>query len=208
MKKLILTLSLLLLATTCVVTADEIADQAYELAYHEVINVLARHDTATKIRVMKHMADVFDQAANVLRDKAISLSAYREMPAVKDFGSESMKSHNYYRAQGNLNNLSRNNKLYSAAFNKCTYMYQTKDFAHTSIDWTTYANYIDAVWYDWYTVWENIAYWYDTAWDVTKAWYESQPHYENLMNPLFKEIGIAYVWWYACAEFGTQTKDR
>jgi len=99
---------------------------------------------------------------------------------------------NSLRVKLNLSPLSTNSKLNQAAAAKVDDMFINQYFAHVSpqnfdlehfLKLASYTNYI--------TVGENLAMGYDNAAEVMKAWENSPTHYSNLVDPNFKEIGVA-----------------
>ncbi len=99
---------------------------------------------------------------------------------------------NTLRKSLSLNALTENQKLNQAAAQKVEDMFINQYFAHVSpqnhdleyfLKLATYKNYI--------VVGENLAMGYDNAEDVMTAWENSPTHYSNLVDPNFKEIGVA-----------------
>ncbi|MEI6528940.1 MAG: CAP domain-containing protein [Candidatus Falkowbacteria bacterium] len=99
---------------------------------------------------------------------------------------------NNLRKSLSLESLSENFKLNQAAEKKVDDMFINQYFAHRSpqdfdlehfLKLASYTNYI--------TVGENLAMGYDNASDVMSAWEKSPTHYSNLVDPNFKEIGVA-----------------
>ena len=101
---------------------------------------------------------------------------------------------NDLRKSLSLDTLTENQKLDQAAIKKVDDMLINQYFAHVSpqsfglehfLKLASYANYI--------TVGENLAMGYDNATEVMAAWKNSPTHYSNLVDPNFKEIGVALV---------------
>lgn len=99
---------------------------------------------------------------------------------------------NSLRKSLSLNALTENLRLNQAAIKKIDDMFINQYFAHLSpqkfdlesfLKQASYTNYI--------TVGENLAMGYDNADEVMKAWKKSPTHYSNLVDPNFKEIGVA-----------------
>ncbi len=99
---------------------------------------------------------------------------------------------NTLRKSLSLDILTENQKLDQAANKKVEDMLINQYFAHVSpqnfdlehfLKLVSYTNYI--------TVGENLAMGYDNATDVMTAWENSPTHYSNLVDPNFKEIGVA-----------------
>ena len=66
-------------------------------------------------------------------------------------------------------------------------------FSHTSADGRTMVDRINATGYVWSTIGENIAAGYPTVNAVIDAWMASDGHCANIMNPNFKDVGVACV---------------
>jgi len=99
---------------------------------------------------------------------------------------------NSLRKSLSLESLSESPKLNQAAAKKVDDMFINQYFAHVSpqnfdlehfLKLASYTNYI--------TVGENLAMGYDNAEEVMSAWKNSPTHYSNLVDPNFKEIGVA-----------------
>jgi uncharacterized protein YkwD len=99
---------------------------------------------------------------------------------------------NTLRKSLSLETLTENQKLNQAAIKKVEDMLINQYFAHQSpqgydlehfLKLATYNNYL--------TVGENLAIGYSDAAEVMTAWENSPTHYSNLVDPNFKEIGVA-----------------
>lgn len=66
-------------------------------------------------------------------------------------------------------------------------------FAHDSLDGRTPAQRAEAAGYAWRTIGENIAAGYPTVQAVVAGWMASDGHCANLLNPAFRDIGVACV---------------
>ena len=66
-------------------------------------------------------------------------------------------------------------------------------FSHTSRDGRSMVDRINAAGYAWSTVGENIAAGYPTVNAVIDGWMASDGHCANLMNPNFRDTGLACV---------------
>ena len=64
-------------------------------------------------------------------------------------------------------------------------------FSHTSADGRTMVNRIDATGYQWSALGENIAAGYPSVNAVVDGWLQSDGHCANLMNPNFRDMGLA-----------------
>lgn len=99
---------------------------------------------------------------------------------------------NSLRESLSIDPLTENHKLDQAAIKKVDDMLINQYFAHLSpqnfdlehfLKLASYTNYI--------SVGENLAMGYDNASEVMAAWKKSPTHYSNLVDPNFKEIGVA-----------------
>ena len=99
---------------------------------------------------------------------------------------------NTLRKSLSLNTLIENPRLDQAAVKKVEDMFINQYFAHVSpenfnlehfLKLASYTNYI--------AVGENLAMGYDNAEEAMTAWKNSPTHYSNLVDPNFKEIGVA-----------------
>lgn len=107
-------------------------------------------------------------------------------------GRKIIASTNSLRAGLSLDSLKENQKLDQAAVKKIGDMFLNQYFAHTSpqnhdleyfLRLAGYKNYV--------TVGENLAVGFDNSSEVMTAWKNSPTHYSNLVDPNYKEIGVA-----------------
>jgi len=98
---------------------------------------------------------------------------------------------NSSRAQSGLAPLSVNEKLQSAALSKAQDMFANQYFAHTSPQGKTPWDFINQSGYTYVYAGENLAIGYNDNNELHTAWMNSPSHRENILNPNFKEIGIA-----------------
>lgn len=104
-----------------------------------------------------------------------------------------------------------NDKLANAAREHATDMYLYNYFNHTGPDGRTMQNRIQSAGYNYngyqsYTIGENIAQGQQTITEVSDDWFKSPSHCKNLMNPAFKEIGIAENNRYWVQDFGGRVR--
>ena len=66
-------------------------------------------------------------------------------------------------------------------------------FSHTSLDGRTFVDRINATGYAWSNIGENIAAGYSTVNAVVDGWMASDGHCANIMNPNFRDVGVACV---------------
>ncbi len=98
---------------------------------------------------------------------------------------------NNLRSQVHLVALKENTKLDDAAYEKVNDMLVKQYFAHVSPSGLTLAYWIKRVGYNYSTAGENLAIGYATAEEVVAAWRKSPEHYSNIIDPNFKDIGVA-----------------
>jgi uncharacterized protein YkwD len=100
-----------------------------------------------------------------------------------------------------------NDQLEDAAMGHAKDMAKKDYFSHDSKDGRKIVNRIEAAGYarkgfKSYQVGENIAQGQRTIAEVTDGWFKSEGHCYNLMQPGFKEIGVAYYDTYWVQDFG------
>lgn len=100
---------------------------------------------------------------------------------------------NQVRAERGLPNLDYNPQLADAARRKAADMF-TKDYwSHTSPDGTKPWYFVLAAGYNYLHAGENLARDFKNPDTIVKAWMASPTHRANLLNPQYREIGIAVV---------------
>jgi len=100
-----------------------------------------------------------------------------------------------------------NNQLADAAKGHARDMSKQKYFSHTSKNGRNIQDRIMAAGYTYtgyksFAVGENIAQGQESIAEVSDGWFESPGHCKNLMNPSFKEIGVAENNLYWVQDFG------
>lgn len=100
-----------------------------------------------------------------------------------------------------------NQNLETAALGHAEDMLKRDYFSHTSKDGRTMSSRIVAAGYYFkgyksFTVGENIAFGQTTIREVMAGWFKSEGHCQNLMNPSFKEVGVAETGKYWVQDFG------
>lgn len=103
--------------------------------------------------------------------------------------------------------LSWNEALAHSALGHAKDMSNQNYFSHTSLDGRTMEDRIRAAGYSpdgfkSYSIGENIAFGPKTIAEVMEGWIKSPGHCKNLMNPEFKEIGVAQYNDYWVQDFG------
>lgn len=94
------------------------------------------------------------------------------------------------QAQG-LNALTENAQLDRAAASKAADMEKEQYFSHTSPSGATPWHWFQKEGYAYQYAGENLAIHFTTAEDQQTAWMNSPSHRENILNPKYKEIGVA-----------------
>jgi uncharacterized protein YkwD len=87
--------------------------------------------------------------------------------------------------------LNWNAALTTAAYGHSRDMADNNYFSHTSQDGRTFSQRITAAGYTWSRAGENIAAGYTSAQSVINGWMSSEGHCANLMNPNFRDMGLA-----------------
>ena len=100
---------------------------------------------------------------------------------------------NQARAAENLAPLAINGQLVKAALNKAGDMLAHDYFAHTSPQGVTPWAWFDKSGYDYKYAGENLAMGFVNLADQQQAWMNSTEHRKNILNPNFKDIGVAVV---------------
>ncbi len=114
---------------------------------------------------------------------------------------------NKHRIDNSLPPLKLNRKLCDVAQSHADYM-ATDNYGHASANGDSGTDRIKNSPYnddkDIFCAWENIAYWQRTIRKVvTDEWMNSSGHRANILNPDFKEMGIAYKkWTYTSSRWG------
>ena len=97
-----------------------------------------------------------------------------------------------------------NDTLELAAGDHCLDMFNNDFFEHTGSDKSSPGDRIKRRGYAWSTYGENIAKGYKSEEAVIQGWLNSDGHCKNIMNPSFKEMGIAKVGSYWAQVFGVR----
>ena len=108
-------------------------------------------------------------------------------------GSSLVALANASRTKDGLSILTTNAKLESAARAKANDMFANQYFAHTSPQGKTPWNFISDAGYSYVYAGENLAIGYTDSAELHNDWMNSPTHRENIMNPNYREIGLASV---------------
>lgn len=100
---------------------------------------------------------------------------------------------NSERSNASLGTLTEDARLSAAAYKKAEDMFANNYWAHTSPQGKTPWDFILSVGYDYIYAGENLAKDFVYAEDAMKAWMNSPTHKANIVNPNYKNIGVAVV---------------
>lgn len=101
---------------------------------------------------------------------------------------------NNLRASVSAGNLAENQKLNQAAYAKVQDMFLKQYFAHRNPDGLGLDYFARQGGYSgYYVIGENLAVGYDTADGVMTAWQKSPTHYKNLVETVYRDIGVSMV---------------
>jgi len=115
-------------------------------------------------------------------------------PAYAAYSSDTLVSMtNSARAHEGLGSLTVNSQLSSAAMAKAQDMLANQYFSHTSPSGKTPWDFIKDAGYSYSYAGENLAIGYTDASELFTAWMNSSTHRANIINPNFREIGIAVI---------------
>jgi|JFJP01.1.fsa_nt_gi hypothetical protein len=97
-----------------------------------------------------------------------------------------------------------NNALEQASLAHCDDMHENNFFSHVSSNGSNLGDRVKKSGYIWSVCGENIGKGYIGEEDVVSGWLSSPGHCKNLMNPVFKEMGVARNGEYWTQVFATQ----
>ncbi len=100
--------------------------------------------------------------------------------------------------------LTWNDLLEQAAMVHSKDMQARNYFNHFSPEGDNAGERIDKVGYQWMTFGENIGLGYKNEMEVVEAWKKSPGHCKNLLNPKYKEMGVARVGQYWTQNFASK----
>lgn len=100
---------------------------------------------------------------------------------------------NRERSRNNIQILTENSELASAADSKANDMLNNRYFEHFSPDGKTPWNFIKGNNYDYRFAGENLAMDFKTSEGIHNAWMKSGSHKKNILNSNYEEIGIGIV---------------
>ncbi len=97
---------------------------------------------------------------------------------------------NKTRAEEGLNELSANQLLSKAAYQKAETIFSEQIFGH-NINGRKFSDWVKDANYQYQNVGENLAIDFVSSEGTMNAWLNSPSHKKNILNPKFKEIGVA-----------------
>lgn len=152
---------------------------------------------------------------NQIKKEIIVASPLRAYLEKQEYGSLSVNGIisliNIERSTNNMQVLTENEQLNSAAQLKLQDMFANQYFAHTSINGFGPSHWAEQAGYDYIVIGENLALGnYANDNELVQAWMASEGHRENILNPRFHDIGVAIgtgtfegrVTWLAVQVFG------
>lgn len=99
---------------------------------------------------------------------------------------------NRVRSRSGLAPLQLNAQLTQAATAHAQDMAQHNFVGHTGSNGSSMQERVDATGYSWGALGENVAAGQATPQEVMRSWMGSEGHRQNILNPDFTEIGVAY----------------
>ena len=133
------------------------------------------------------------KAVVMLTIAIIPLSAWLTPDITQEQSQKIIALTNEIRGSLGLNELTVSNKLSDAAANKARDMVINQYFAHTSPRGHTLDYWLKNVNYNYDVAGENLAMGFSDANQVMNAWTKSKTHYSNIIDPSYREIGVAMV---------------
>jgi hypothetical protein len=100
---------------------------------------------------------------------------------------------NQERIKNHLLPLTQNNLLAKAAHNKAEDLLSKDYFAHTTPEGKLFYQWMQEIGYNYKSAGENLAIFFTKSPDVISAWLNSKTHRDNILDPHYKEIGLAVV---------------
>jgi len=100
---------------------------------------------------------------------------------------------NLIRSAEGLSILNKDNRLMSSALNKATDMDLNNYFDHAGLNDLRMFYWINGTGYSYDFAGENLAKGFTSIDKLMNAWVSSSTHYQNIINPKFKDIGVGIV---------------
>ncbi|NTU41814.1 MAG: CAP domain-containing protein [Nitrospirales bacterium] len=95
------------------------------------------------------------------------------------------------RYYGPTKPLSWNDRLANAALRQCRDMSRSRFLGHTGSDGSSSSDRVGDEGYNWERCAENVSEGYKTPEDAVNAWLKSEGHCRNIMNPEYRDAGVA-----------------
>jgi len=124
---------------------------------------------------------------------ALPTSAWLTPDVMTKESQEIITLTNNLRIEHDLPVLEENLLLNQAAYNKVEDMIINQYFAHMSPDNKNMLYWLKTVGYSYIIAGENLAMGFSSAQNVVTAWTKSKTHYANMVEPNFKQIGVAMI---------------
>ncbi len=86
-----------------------------------------------------------------------------------------------------------NDTLAKVALEHVKYLSTINELTHTGKGGSTSSQRVTKAGYIWQAVAENLAIGQGTAEEAIQSWLDSENHCKNIMNPIYKEYGAAYI---------------
>lgn len=143
-------------------------------------------------RLMFHAtAALAIKAAMIALVVLMPLEAWLAPDIMVEQGKEVVSLTNKIRETKNLPDLIQNQQLTSAAETKVNNMFVEQYFAHVGPKQQSLSDWLKQARYNFTVAGENLAMGYSTPADLVDAWAASPTHYQNMIDPEFKQIGVA-----------------
>jgi uncharacterized protein YkwD len=124
---------------------------------------------------------------------ALPATAWLTPDVLQEQGQKIIKLTNEIRQEYKVNILQENKNLDLAAYDKAQDMLVNQYFSHISPTNKKMIDFLAGVNYGYAAAGENLAMGFSSAEQVIAAWTKSQTHWQNLIDPDYKEIGVAAV---------------
>lgn len=168
------------------------SDLKYGVDLHRYVTLYYGYDANGKKFLLK------EEETNRVYDRSTYIASYNDLlPAAKAnrqtyaaYINEVLRLTNNMRAAGGLAPLTLDEKLTTQANVRAEELAWSGKHSHYRPNLQSYTSLFKENGYTTGISGENLGWYYSTPADVCAAWKASQSHYENIMNPNFKKIGI------------------
>lgn len=131
---------------------------------------------------------------SAVQGNALAMGSTPGAPQAATFPERVVELTNVERAKAGLPPLTNDPALTLAAIRHSQDMAIHDFYSHTGSDGSTPSQRISEAGYAWIAVAENIAVWHRTPEEVVAAWMASAGHRANILSPLYRDIGVGYVY--------------